>query len=106
MGRPKRSARHGPVALVHVDAHADVNESMFGEAIAHGTPFRRAVEERLLASDKVFQIGLRGTGYEAADFDWPRAQGLGRMSRRASRPGGGRLRGCRPGFRTTSGRFF
>jgi len=70
------AARHGPVALVHVDAHADVNESMFGEAIAHGTPFRRAVEERLLACDKVFQIGLRGTGYEAADFDWPRAQGF------------------------------
>lgn len=70
------AARHGPVALVHVDAHADVNESMFGEAIAHGTPFRRAVEEKLLACDKVFQIGLRGTGYEAADFDWPRAQGF------------------------------
>jgi len=70
------AARHGPVALVHVDAHADINESMFGEAIAHGTPFRRAVEEKLLACDKVFQIGLRGTGYEAADFDWPRAQGF------------------------------
>ena len=37
--------RHGPLALVHVDAHADVNDRMFGERIAHGTPFRRAVEE-------------------------------------------------------------
>jgi len=70
-------ARHyGPVALVHVDAHADVNEAMFGEPIAHGTPFRRAVEEGLLACDRVWQIGLRGTGYEADDFDWPRAQGF------------------------------
>ena len=67
---------HGPVALVHVDAHADVNDEMFGEAIAHGTPFRRAVEEGLLACDKVFQIGLRGTGYAADDFDWPRRQGF------------------------------
>jgi guanidinobutyrase len=67
---------HGPVALVHVDAHADVNDEMFGEAIAHGTPFRRAVEEGLLACDKVFQIGLRGTGYVADDFDWPRRQGF------------------------------
>lgn len=68
--------RHGPVALVHVDAHADVNDTMFGERIAHGTPFRRAVEEGLLAADRVWQIGLRGTGYAAEDFDWPRAQGF------------------------------
>jgi guanidinobutyrase len=68
--------RHGPVALVHVDAHADVNDEMFGERVAHGTPFRRAVEEGLLQCDRVWQIGLRGTGYAADDFDWPRAQGF------------------------------
>ena len=68
--------KHGPVALLHIDAHADINEHMFGEKIAHGTPFRRAVEEGLLAQDKVFQIGLRGTGYEPADFDWPREKGF------------------------------
>jgi guanidinobutyrase len=68
--------KHGPVALVHVDAHADINEEMFGEAVTHGTPFRRAVEEGLLACDKVWQIGLRGSGYAADDFDWPRAQGF------------------------------
>ncbi|HEY1393759.1 MAG TPA: agmatinase [Methylibium sp.] len=70
------AGKHGPVALVHVDAHADINDEMFGERIAHGTPFRRAVEEGLLACDKVWQIGLRGTGYAADDFDWPRAQGF------------------------------
>ena len=70
------AAKYGPVALVHVDAHADVNDEMFGEPIAHGTPFRRAVEEGLLAGDKVFQIGLRGTGYAVDDFDWPRQQGF------------------------------
>jgi guanidinobutyrase len=70
------AARHGPVALVHVDAHADVNADMFGERIAHGTPFRRAVEENLLDCHKVFQIGLRGSGYAADDFDWPRQQGF------------------------------
>ena len=32
--------KHGPVALVHVDAHADVNDEMFGEGVTHGTPFR------------------------------------------------------------------
>jgi guanidinobutyrase len=68
--------KHGPVALIHVDAHADINEEMFGEKIAHGTPFRRAVEEGLLACDKVYQIGLRGSGYSPEDFDWPRQQGF------------------------------
>ncbi len=68
--------RHGPVGLVHVDAHADVNDTMFGERIAHGTPFRRAVEEGLLDGSRVVQIGLRGTGYTAEDFDWCRQQGF------------------------------
>ena len=70
------AAKYGPVALIHVDAHADVNPDMFGERIAHGTPFRRAVEERLLDCHKVYQIGLRGSGYAADDFEWPRQQGF------------------------------
>lgn len=68
--------KHGPVGLVHVDAHADINDTMFGEKIAHGTPFRRAVEDGALDAKRVVQIGLRGTGYEAEDFDWPRQQGF------------------------------
>jgi guanidinobutyrase len=68
--------RYGKVGLVHVDAHADVNDTMFGETIAHGTTFRRAVEEGLLDCSRVAQIGLRGTGYAAEDFDWPRQQGF------------------------------
>ena len=62
------AAKHGPVALVHVDAHADVNDEMFGERETHGTVFRRAHEEGLIQADKVWQIGLRGTGYTAEDF--------------------------------------
>ena len=68
--------KYGKLAVVHVDAHADVNDTMFGEKVAHGTPFRRAVEEGLLQCDKVTQIGLRGTGYGADDFDWCRRQGF------------------------------
>ena len=67
--------RHGPVALIHVDAHADINDTMFGEKVAHGCPFRRAWEEGCLQNDKVFQIGLRGTGYSPDDFDWGRKNG-------------------------------
>ena len=68
--------KHGPVAMVHVDAHADVNDTMFGEKIAHGTTFRRAVEEGLLDCDRVVQIGLRAQGYTADDFNWSRDQGF------------------------------
>jgi guanidinobutyrase len=68
--------RHGPIGLIHVDAHADINDTMFGEPIAHGTPFRRAVEEGLLDTRRAVQIGLRGTGYAADDFDWARRQGF------------------------------
>nr|WP_253949282.1 agmatinase [Mangrovicoccus sp. HB161399] len=67
--------KHGPVGLIHVDAHADINDLMFGEKIAHGTPFRRSFEDELLDPSRVVQIGLRATGYEAGDFDWPRQQG-------------------------------
>ena len=68
--------RHGPIGVVHVDAHADVNDHMFGEKIAHGTPFRRLVEEEVVDPKRVVQIGLRATGYAADDFDWPREQGF------------------------------
>ncbi|TIW03286.1 MAG: agmatinase, partial [Mesorhizobium sp.] len=68
--------KHGPLGLIHIDAHADINDTMFGEEIAHGTPFRRAVEEGLINARRTVQIGLRGTGYAADDFDWSRQQGF------------------------------
>ena len=67
--------KHGKVALIHVDARRRERHDD-GRKIAHGTPFRRAVEEGLLHGDKVTQIGLRGTGYAAEDFDWCREQGF------------------------------
>jgi guanidinobutyrase len=67
--------KHGPVGLVHVDAHADVGDTMFGEKIAHGTPFRRAFEEQLLDGPRVVQIGLRGTGYSADEYSWTQDRG-------------------------------
>ena len=68
--------RYGPVGLIHVDAHADVTDSLLGEKIYHGSPFRRAVEEQLIEPSRVVQIGLRGSGYGADDFDWGRERGF------------------------------
>jgi guanidinobutyrase len=67
---------HGPLAVVHVDAHADMNDHMFGETVTHGTIFRRAIEEGLIDPSAMVQIGLRATGYAADDFDWARQRGV------------------------------
>lgn len=68
--------KHGPVAVIHIDAHTDTNDSMFGEKITHGTVFRRAIEEGLIEPKKMAQIGVRATGYSANDFDWSRQMGV------------------------------
>lgn len=71
-----QAKKHGPLAIVHVDAHADMNDHMFGESVTHGTIFRRAIEEGLIDPAAMVQIGLRATGYAADDFDWAREQGV------------------------------
>jgi guanidinobutyrase len=68
--------KHGPVGLIHIDAHTDTNDDMFGEKIAHGTTFRRAVEEGLLDCRRVVQIGQRAQGYTSGDFQWGVDQGF------------------------------
>ena len=46
------AARRGPVAVVHVDAHLDTSgPEVWGEAFHHGTPFRHALDEGLVATD-------------------------------------------------------
>ncbi len=68
--------RHGPVGMVHVDSHQDMWEEYFGNKYFHGTPFRRAVEEGLLDTKRVVQIGIRGPVYAEADFDFARRNGI------------------------------
>ena len=62
--------RHGAVGMVHIDAHADVNRAMFGEPITHGSWLRHAIDHGFVDPKRTVQIGLRGTGYAADDFDW------------------------------------
>ncbi len=62
------AARHGPLALVHFDAHLDTWDTYFGQRYTHGTPFRRAWEEGLLVRDRSAHVGLRGPLYGATDL--------------------------------------
>ncbi|MDP9224140.1 MAG: arginase family protein, partial [Actinomycetota bacterium] len=64
-----------PLALVHLDAHADVWESYYGVRYFHGTVFKRAVEEGLVDPSRSVQAGLRGTLYGADDEIAPRRLG-------------------------------
>lgn len=62
--------RHGPVGMVHFDSHQDMWEEYFGNKYFHGTPFRRAIEEKLLDTKRMIQIGIRGPLYGPEDFDF------------------------------------
>ena len=68
--------RFGPVGLIQFDAHNDTWDGYFGSPHSHGTPVRRAVEEGLLATRDVLQIGLRGQVYSRQDFDFGREHGF------------------------------
>jgi agmatinase len=70
------AARHGPLALVLLDAHADTWDQYYGERYFHGTPFRRAVEEGLLVPERSLMAGMRGPLYGPSDLDEARALGF------------------------------
>ncbi len=57
-------AVHGPVALVHFDAHLDTWDTYFGAPCTHGTPFRRASEEGLVVKGHSAHVGIRGSLYD------------------------------------------
>jgi agmatinase len=68
--------RHGPLALVLLDAHADTWEGYFGQKYFHGTTFKRAVEEGLLDATASVMAGMRGSVYAASDLGTARELGF------------------------------
>lgn len=67
---------HGPLSLVHFDAHGDTWDEYWGEKYTHGTPFRRALEEGIIDPSRSIQIGMRGTVYDPDDIDEARELGF------------------------------
>lgn len=59
---------HGPVALVHFDAHLDTWDTYYGAPFTHGTPFRRAAEEKLFLESASMHVGIRGPLYSRDDL--------------------------------------
>ncbi|KAB1646967.1 agmatinase [Pseudoclavibacter endophyticus] len=61
--------QHGPVAVLHFDAHLDTWDTYFGAPITHGTPFRRASEEGLIDLTASCHVGTRGPLYSKGDLE-------------------------------------
>ena len=72
--------RHGPLALVHFDAHLDTWDTYFGQRFTHGTPFRRAWEEGLLLHDHSAHVGLRGPLYSVGDLSDDASMGFAQFT--------------------------
>ena len=68
--------KHGPLALVQLDAHGDTWDEYFGQRFFHGTTFKRAVEEGLIDAAASVQAGMRGSLYAAEDIESARELGF------------------------------
>lgn len=68
--------RHGPLGVVHFDAHPDTWDEYFGSKFFHGTPFRRAVEEGAVDPRRMIQVGIRGPLYGPEDFAFQDQHGM------------------------------
>lgn len=67
---------HGPVALLHFDAHSDTGNDFFGKPYNHGTTFHWAIEEGLILPTQSTQIGIRGPLYSRSSLDYARQKGM------------------------------
>ncbi len=62
--------KYGRLAVIHFDAHPDTWDTEFGQQkFSHGTPFRRAIEQRLIDTSAYLQIGIRGPTSGKQDYE-------------------------------------
>lgn len=62
------ASAHGPVAVVHFDAHLDTWDTLHGVPLWHGSPFRRAAEEGLMDLKRCQHVGIRGGIYDPSEL--------------------------------------
>jgi agmatinase len=70
------AGRHGPLGLVHFDAHTDTGRTVFGSERSHGTPMRRLVEQGHVDPRRYVQLGLRGYWPGKEEFEWQEERGI------------------------------
>ncbi|GGV01225.1 agmatinase [Kitasatospora herbaricolor] len=69
-------ARHGELAVLHLDAHSDTFPPVYGGTYHHGTPFRHAIEEGLIDPSRLVQVGIRGHNPAPDSLDYARGHGV------------------------------
>lgn len=67
--------KHGPVGLVHFDAHVDTWEENYNATVTHGTIFRIAIQEGLVDPRRMIQVGIR-CRVEPEVWAWTLDQGV------------------------------
>jgi agmatinase len=70
------AAKHGELAVLHLDAHSDTFPPVYGGLHHHGTPFRWGLEEGLIDGSHMIQVGIRGHNPQPDSLDWPRARNV------------------------------
>lgn len=59
-------AKYPDLAIIHIDAHADLREQYEGEPLSHSTPIRKAAE--LIGGKNVYQFGIRSGTREEFNY--------------------------------------
>jgi len=72
-------AKHGPLSVVHFDAHCDVSDTQFGSPYHYGSVFRRGVEEGIILPDKMIQVGIR-KHYHPGEIAFLKEHGIERIT--------------------------
>jgi len=73
------ATRHGPVAVLHVDAHLDTSDGdTWGEDFHHGTPLRHALAEGLIERGQLHQVAIRASQGSADEGELAHAHGARR----------------------------
>ena len=75
--------RHGPLGLIHFDAHTDTASRLWGVEVNHGTPMYRLVEQGHVDPSRYAQVGLRGYWPGEEEFAWQRERGINALPMRA-----------------------
>ena len=69
------AAKHGPLGMVHFDAHVDTWKENYLAPVTHGTNFYIAINEGLIDPKRVIQIGIR-CRVDRETWDWTVGKGV------------------------------
>lgn len=58
--------KYSDLAIIHIDAHADLRDQYEGEPLSHSTPIRKVAE--LIGGNNVYQFGIRSGSKEEFEY--------------------------------------